>query len=218
MSEEATTNIGYWQKIVSEPPQAFKKWFDIEKEYLLQNIPENGTVLDLGCGNGKNIEIILKKTKKVFGVDNDPIAVQNAKNVFKDIPEVQIILGDASQLSFEENSFDVVMVLELIGNVGEFKDKIFSETKRVLKNNGIIILSIYAETAFEERMRVYKESNCPIKEIVGTTVYFDESVGANISEQFSLEELISFGEKAGLEMVDHIKVGDLAYICKYKKK
>lgn len=217
MSEEGT-NIGYWQKVINEPPKAFKEWFEEEESYLLENISENDFVLDLGCGNGKNIETILRKTKKVTGVDNDPIATKKASETFKKRGDVKIILADASELPFQEDTFDVVTNLELIGNVGDLKQKIFQETHRVLKNTGILILSIYAETAFDERMKMYKSIDSPIEKIEGTTVYFDKSLGAHISEQFSLEQLQEFGEKENFVMVEHIKIGDLAYICKYKKK
>lgn len=218
MQEEKQTNITYWQKVINQPPKAFQEWFEKEECYLLENIKEGNTVLDLGCGDGKNVEIISKKTNHITGIDNDEIAVEGAREKLKSNKDIEILLGDASDLSFDDKTFDVVTILGLIGNVGELKEKIFSETSRVLKDGGVVILSIYAETAFEERMKMYEQIGVPVKNVVGTTVYFDESVGASISEQFSLDQLKEFGEKAGLTMVDHIKVGDLAYICKYKKK
>lgn len=217
MNKEGT-NIEYWQKVLNEPREAYKEWFEVEEKYLLENIDEHDFVLDLGCGNGKNIQIISKKTKHITGIDNDEIAVEGAREKLKGNKEIEILLGDASDLSFDDKTFDVVTILEIIGNVGELKEKIFSEISRVLKDDGKIILSIYAETAFEERMKMYEQIGVPVKNVVGTTVYFDESVGASISEQFSLDQLKEFGEKAELTMVDHVKVGDLAYICKYEKK
>jgi ubiquinone/menaquinone biosynthesis C-methylase UbiE len=216
MNKEGT-NIEYWQKVLNEPRQAYKEWFEVEEKYLLENIDEHDFVLDLGCGNGKNIQIISKKTQHITGIDNDEIAVRGAKETFKDTSAIEIVLGDASSLPFPDATFDVVTNIHLIGNVGDAKDKIFFEASRALKHSGIMILSIHSEYAFEERMKMYEQIGIPIKKVEGTTVYLDGSVGAFISEQFSLDQLKEFGEKAGLAMIDHVKVGDLAYICKYKK-
>lgn len=74
--------------------------------------------------------------------------------------------------------------------------------KRVLKDKGFIIMSVFSEDAFEERMRMYKKIQVPIKEIRETTVIFEESVGANISEQFSKRDIEKLCKKAGLKIVD----------------
>jgi len=50
--------------------------------------------------------------------------------------------------------------------------------KGVLKPGGKIIISVFSEDAFSERMALYRSIG-EIKEIRGTTVIFDEAFGAN---------------------------------------
>ena len=77
---------------------------------------------------------------------------------------------------------------------------------------------MFSEDAFEERMKVYKALGIKIKEIKDGTVVFDESLGANVSEQFSLEEIENLAQSSGLTIAEHQKVGLIAYICKLVKK
>ena len=86
--------------------------------------------------------------------------------------------------------------------------------KRTLKDNGKIIISVFSEDAFEERMKVYKKVDAKIKEVIGNKkVIFEENV---ISEQFSKEELITIFHKSGLKVNEIIKSG-IGYLCLLSK-
>jgi 2-polyprenyl-3-methyl-5-hydroxy-6-metoxy-1,4-benzoquinol methylase len=52
------TNIGYWEQVLEAPTPAYAELFRAEHEYLLENIFPNAKVLDIGCGNGRNIKSI----------------------------------------------------------------------------------------------------------------------------------------------------------------
>jgi len=213
--ERENTNIGYWEKVLEAPTPAYQELFDAEKQYLKDNIPHNAFVLDIGCGEGRNMQSILENTSNIYGIDTDSKAVEDAKNRFEGIETVQVVCTSADKLPFKDETFDVVTFLMILPNLEDKKVSSVAETVRVLKKDGKMILSTFAETAFDERMKVYKRVNVPIKEIQGTTFIFD---GGIVSEQFSLDDLKELGTQAGLEMADHTKVGELGYICTFRKK
>jgi ubiquinone/menaquinone biosynthesis C-methylase UbiE len=69
-------------------------------------------------------------------------------------------------MHFEDNIFDYVLCLgNTFGNFGKNKYKILREMKRVTKNNGKIILSVYSEKALPERIKGYKKVGVKIKKI-----------------------------------------------------
>ncbi|MEK6932255.1 MAG: methyltransferase domain-containing protein [Nanoarchaeota archaeon] len=107
------------------------------------------------------------------------------KNYFRSYSDVKIIRAEAQKLSFEDKTFDFIIRMGALANFGKSKFKVLSEMKRVLKNNGKILISVFSEDAFLERMKMYKKINFPIKKIEGTTVFFDDRYGEGISEQFS---------------------------------
>jgi ubiquinone/menaquinone biosynthesis C-methylase UbiE len=112
------------------------------------------------------------------------------------------LLANANNLPFEEGTFDLITFMIILTNLDNQKQSSMLECTRVLKKGGKMILSTYSDTAFEERMKIYKIINVPIKKIENTKVIFDETVGANVSEQFSLEELKNLGNDAGLSLIE----------------
>lgn len=210
------TNIDYWKKILQKPLPGFKYWFEQEKKYLRDNLFSMAKVLDIGCGDGRNILDIIPITKNIVGVDYDEQVILDARRNLAQYIEVKIVHADARNLPFNDKTFDFVISLVTFVNLGPHKEKVLCEMKRVLKDNGFIIISVFSEDAFEERMKMYKTIQVPIKEIKGTTVIFDESLGANTSEQFSKKDLKELFKKVDLKIVDIKKVG-IAYLCKLTK-
>jgi 2-polyprenyl-3-methyl-5-hydroxy-6-metoxy-1,4-benzoquinol methylase len=91
-------------------------------------------VLDVGCGNGVIGEPIWKMGNYVTSVELPTIATLAHRC---GVPLV--VAGDAEQLAFASNSFDVVLaseVVELLWKPQNFLD----EAHRVLKTNGHLII------------------------------------------------------------------------------
>jgi ubiquinone/menaquinone biosynthesis C-methylase UbiE len=214
----ADTNIGYWEKVLQNPTPGFRELIDAEYSYLLERIPANSVVLDIGCGEGRNIKTILQKTDTVFGLDSDEIAIKNANSNFSNNKTVKILKGSAAEIPFEDKTFDVIVFFDILQNLDIQKEEALKEASRVIKDGGIMLLCTYSESAFDERMRMYDIIAVPIIKKEGTKVFFDKSVGANISEQFSLEDIKNLTEKVGLQIVDSKKAGDIAYLCTLKKR
>ena len=210
-------NISFWEKVLKDIPESYKKWFNEEKKYLNKSITKDSKVLEVGCGNGRIFIDLIKKTKNLVGIDNEEKAIKDAKKLFKRYPEIKFLLADARNIHFENNYFDFVLCIGTFANFGNYKFKVLDEMKRVVKNKGLIIISVYSENAFEERMKLYKKIKTPIKEIKGTTILFDQEVeGDNMSEQFSKEELIEIFNKCKLKPLEIKKFG-IGYICKLTK-
>jgi ubiquinone/menaquinone biosynthesis C-methylase UbiE len=212
------TNIGYWEKVLRNPTSAYKELFDAEDVFILDNVSEDSLVLDIGCGDGRNIKTILQKTKNVAGIDNDKVAIQDARKNFLDIPSVKLVKSEAVNLPFEDKTFNVVVMFDILQNLNLQKGQVFLEVKRVLEDHGKILLCTYSEDALEEREKMYEIIEVPIEKREGTKIYFDKHIGAYTSEQFSLNEIEDLAKQVGLVVSDVKKVGSLAYTCVLTKK
>lgn len=93
-------------------------------------------VLEVACGSGIGLGYIAKIANKVVGGDIDPKNVKLAKSYYKDI---KIGIMDAHNLPFSDKSFDLVLLYEAIYYLKE-PQRFFQETKRVLRDNGILII------------------------------------------------------------------------------
>lgn len=210
------TNMDYWDFVLRNLPESYRKWFLEERKYLIKNITKDSKVLEVGCGDGRSLKDIINITKNLTGIDHDNKAIADAKNNFSSYSTIKIIKADATRLPFENEEFDFAICMTTFANFGNKKFIILKEMKRVLKKSGKIIISVFSEDALEERMKVYKATGVKIKEIKDGKIVFDESLGDNIPEQFSEKQLREIFTKAKLKIVE-IKKLNIAYICKLKK-
>jgi len=111
------------------------------KRYLFCKDFINGKiVLDIPCGVGWGTAL-LKKAKKVYGVDVAPDAIEYASRNFKR-ENFDYRVGDMRNIPFPGGMFDVVTCLEGYEHVErETSVKFIAEAKRVLKPGGIIIMT-----------------------------------------------------------------------------
>jgi len=209
-------NIDYWDRVIRESPVVYKKSLDEEERYLIKNIKKDSKILEVGCGTGRSLRQIIHLARSITAIDHDKKAIEKARRNFKNYQNVRILLADAKRLPFKNNSFDTVICMTTFSNFGDYKIKILNEMCRVVKDNGMVIISMYGDNAFNERMKIYKKFKAPIKKFKGTTVYFDEKVGDNVSEQFSKKQLIKIFNKTKLKIIE-IKRTGIFYVCKLKK-
>lgn len=105
------------------------------------NIVKNKVVVDAACGEGYGSAILGKYAKNVIGVDIDEDAVKRAINNYA-CSNVEFIQGSIEALPFQDNSIDVFVSFETIEHVNEeLQNKFICEVKRVLKEDGIFIIS-----------------------------------------------------------------------------
>lgn len=96
-------------------------------------------VLDIASGEGYGSNVLSRFSKKITGVDISYEAVEHAKNKYKS-ENLQYIQGDAAAIPLADDSIDVVVSFETIEHHDKHTEMI-SEIKRILKPNGVLIIS-----------------------------------------------------------------------------
>ncbi len=141
-------DISYWESEKSLKRYSKVKYlFDIEKNYVLdaaRNLgKKNGEIkiLDVGCGGGRTTKALLNLGFDVIGLD---IAANLIKPLQKEIGLKRAVVGDAADLEFPQNSFDIVLFshngIDYLYPENN-RRKAFSEINRVLKSGGFFIYS-----------------------------------------------------------------------------
>ena len=118
-----------------------KPWEEIR--FLFDNYLIAGEkVLDLGCGNGRFYEFFKNKNIDYIGVDNSEKLVELAK---KKYPKAKFQLADALNLPFPTNYFDKVYSIAVLHQIPsrEFRLQFLKEVKRVLKQEGLLVLTVW---------------------------------------------------------------------------
>lgn len=179
----------------SAPPRYVREILPQIKEEILSRfygcgspIPmglEGCTVLDLGCGTGRDVFILSKlvgETGCVHGVDMTPEQIEVAIKYQKEQAEVfgfsepntQFHLGyieDLKSLGIEDESVDVV-TSNCVINLSPFKKMIFEEVYRILKEGG----ELYFSDVFADRRVPEEVKNDPVMrgECMGGAMYFED--------------------------------------------
>lgn len=102
----------------------------------------------MGCGSGAFTTFVARAVGdkgKVFALDIQPEMLKQIENKLKqpengDIKNIRLIEGNALNLPFEDNSFDLVYTITVFQEIPN-KNKALEEMKRVLKPNGILSIT-----------------------------------------------------------------------------
>jgi len=102
------------------------------------HIDLDSNILDIGCALGGFLDFLhAKGFTKLFGVDNNQTYIDNVEQKNNRV----IKFGDAESLPFEDHTFDVVIMEQVLEHLHE-PAKAFDEIRRVLKKNGILCVGV----------------------------------------------------------------------------
>lgn len=205
------SNLDYWKKIIHTSEPLIKDWFKKEKIYLKTNIKKDSIVLDVGCGFGRDIILLTKIAKEIVGIDNDRKLFLEINKELSKYKNVKIFLEDAKKMHFCNDFFDYVICMgNTFGNLGKDQVQILKEMKRVTKEGGRIIISVYSEKALNIRIKEYRRVKVKIKKVKDGKFYSIEGI---TSEQFTKEKLKRIFKSAGLKNFKIINLNPISYLC-----
>ena len=108
---------------------------------LLSYVELNGKkdFLEVGCGNGLVSKYIAKNySSSVIGIDVDPEQIELARKDAVGISNIRFLAADATNLPFEDNSFDIVLSFGVLHHIYKWLDAL-KEIGRVLRVKGYFV-------------------------------------------------------------------------------
>ncbi len=124
-----------------------KRW-----KIALDWIGSGKKVLDIGCRWGHITYDIAKKGNEVIGIDFVPEFIEEAKKIHGD--KVKFMVMDAYDLKFKDKSFDAVFLGETFEHLIDPR-KALKEIRRVLKDNGALIITTPNFASFRNRIKTF---------------------------------------------------------------
>ncbi len=158
-------NKNFWNKqakhysfFMRKAENSYKKLIKIIKPYVNNNME----ALEIGCGTGQISFLINDYVQNLTATDfsEKMIAICNKNNT----TSIKFEVEDATDLSFKDNTFDFVIIANVL-HIMPNPDLAIKEIKRVLKPNGIVFAPIFVNNSNKFNIKVF------ILELLGFKTY-----------------------------------------------
>lgn len=159
---------------------------ELEIEHLqrylsIVDLIKDKVVLDAASGEGYGSYILSQKSARVTGIDLSEDAIEHAKKTYKRF-NLSFEHASIEKLPFQDQSFDVVVSFETIEHVDEnIQQSFLNEIKRVLKKDGLLIMSTPNKYIYSDRVNYKNEFH--VKE------FYVEEFKTFLSKYFSFVDI-----------------------------
>lgn len=132
----------------------YRKESDFIREVVKRKMPNAKSILDVGCGTGTHLNMLVDRFEMLWGIDPNPEIIKEAKK-----KSFKINYLVASMAEFEiRQKFDVITCLYSVFNynltVKEAK-KTINNFKKHLNNNGLVIFALYTPHNIEKKISLH---------------------------------------------------------------
>jgi len=151
--EIATPTEIFYNLIANEFDKTRVRLWPCVKSFL-DNFLSNSLILDIGCGNGKYMNY--RNDIKIKGIDISQELVNICINKGFDV-----IKGNMTNLPYNDNYFDGIICIASYHHLENDNDrkKTLNEIYRVLKNNGVCFLEVWAKEQYDNNKEFKNKSN-----------------------------------------------------------
>lgn len=185
--------------------------FSSTREYLWEDMKALGMyahsgdkVLDVGCGNGRLLELWKDEGVDYVGVDQSEALIAIAKKRHLDVP---FFVAEIADLPFDDDTFDVLYCIAVFCHIPPAaQQQALCEMKRVLKPGGKVVMTNWNAfnhwvqekvtsgkyTTDDQKNFIVPWRNGP-GEVLATRYYYG----------FSKKELCELFEKEGFSVLEH---------------
>jgi len=154
------------------------------------------SVLEIGCGYGRTCFFLQKNELDIAGVDLDRVQVRLASEEMKRQrirQGMSLVVNDARNLCFPDDSFDVVTLLGVLTLVPKAeRPGIMNEADRVLKPSGYVFVEEFGRTWENRVYRKRYRDDVKITGELGTVTVRDETGKIlHLGHHFTRQEIYS---------------------------
>jgi ubiquinone/menaquinone biosynthesis C-methylase UbiE len=115
---------------------------------FIRSLKNTDVVADIGCGNGRHLLPCAENCSYAVGIDISQNLLRIVQNKLsnKHIINVSLIHADVVQLPLADNSLNAVLFIASLHNIQgkEHRRTALKEVARVLKPNGIALISVWS--------------------------------------------------------------------------
>ncbi|MCK4444672.1 MAG: class I SAM-dependent methyltransferase [Thermoplasmata archaeon] len=190
----------------------YKPWPETV-EYV-ESLPERSRVLDIGCGNGRNMILPRRLGHEVVGIDfsMNLLKIAQEKLEMRELDEETHLLGgDAAIMPLKDDTFDSALYIATLHHIPSEEDRLRSlkDLKRCLKPGGTALISVWAldQPKFEDLLEKKSEDPNYADTFLPWT-RSDGKVFQRFYHLFEKDELRGLVMRSGLEIENYFFSSD----------
>ncbi len=141
-------------------PPKVQQYLNAEVVFILKYVQSGDKVLELGCGYGRILPMIVKKVEEVFGIDTSFDSLLLGKKLLSNSENCRLACMNAIHLAFPDNVFDTVICIQ--NGISAFhvnQRKLIKESLRVTKPGGVVLFSSYSDKFWEDRLEWFRRQS-----------------------------------------------------------
>lgn len=168
---------------------------------------KNKTILEIGCGDLEGGELLLKKVKvkRYCAIDYNMDAIN--LGIKRRINAI-ILCSKGEELPFKDKTFNIVLSFQVLEHILEY-EKFLKEINRVIKNNGVLLLST-PDSLFKEDKSPYHISMFDGDSLKQLLENYFEHVDMSYhygADRFILRDLTAAGINMPNEYIQAVNIG-----------
>jgi 2-polyprenyl-3-methyl-5-hydroxy-6-metoxy-1,4-benzoquinol methylase len=118
----------------------WKLWDDFV--YFKQFLQKNQDVLDVGCGNGRNLDLLKDLQVNYFGVDISDKLIEKARGRQTEGVQTEFAVANILDLSQINKKFDVILCVAVLQHIPKpLQKQAVEQLKSKLKPNGVLLMT-----------------------------------------------------------------------------
>jgi len=187
LETEGYLNLGYSNLFESHLIGSPQKRLAREVLGGMSTYAGGNSLVDIGCGRGGPAGVFERMGYDVTGIDLVPYNVERAKKS----ADGGFVVGDATRLPFEDNSFDVCVSIDAPLYFPD-KEDFFDETRRVVRDTGVFCVSdlvVPDDLSSSEMAEVQDFADAWDMAGVSTTAEYGKYLGENGFEVLKLRNI-----------------------------
>lgn len=178
----------------------------VMSDYMYLQEVKPGKLLDIGCGNGYFLQQMRSRGWDVVGIDFDEKAVEVVKSI-----GIEAYVGDLSELTFEDNSFDAITLNNVIEHLYDPLECL-QKARNLLRDGGqLTVITPNIESLGHQHFKQYWRG----LETPRHLFLFSPKTLTNIAQKAGFKHIKSF---TGLKLKELIKPGILNESAKIEAK
>lgn len=133
-------------------------------QFLKERIQKNDTILDAGCGSGRNIHWLIKNNYSVQGYDPNQFQIEQLKRLY---PESKFECSSIEETPFNEQQFEFIIcnaVLHFALDHSHFHEQ-FEALVNSLKPKGVLFVRMTSNIGLESKINIEDNGRCRLPDI-----------------------------------------------------